>query len=125
MSSAMSASVGGYNMDSLAPGATVFQNAVDACQSYQTGTVNMRRILAPLYDEEMRESEIRAFYTEANNDPYGYSMVQTGVSNAGLYLPDMPNDMNLEFVANELNPQVDAVVVDAVVTAGIAIPSHG
>jgi hypothetical protein len=43
---------------------TVFQQLLQAVLSYQTGTVNIRRILSPLFTEETADEENRQFYTE-------------------------------------------------------------
>lgn len=68
---------------------TVFEMLWDAVRMFQTGTVNIRRILAPLFAEATAEDDIRQFYTEFDAaDDYTRDRILAGVANAGLYLPD-------------------------------------
>jgi hypothetical protein len=86
---------------------TVFQQLLQAVLSYQTGTVNIRRILSPLFTEETADEENRQFYTEYDAaSAYERSRVDHGIENSGLYLP-----ARLE-PAHEPEPNPDAPVYE-------------
>lgn len=71
---------------------SVFQQLLTAIRNFQTGTVTLRRIMQPLFDESTATEERIKFYTEANAaDRDDQIAVLRGIENAGLNLPEVPD----------------------------------
>lgn len=68
--------------------ASLFDQLIEAIRSYQTGVTNVRRILAPLFDDATADEQKMAFLNQAQGDPLGLSQIQTALENTGLTLPD-------------------------------------
>ncbi len=72
---------------------TVYDDLYMACVTFQTGTVNIRRILAPLYTEdpeEQYENRVKFYADYDGAEQWQRDRVDAGVANAWLTLPERP-----------------------------------
>lgn len=84
---------------------TIFWQLYYAFLNHQGGTVNVRRIMAPMFDPETGDAQTAQFYADYDAaDPETQDIVYNGIVNAGLYPPPQPAQAP---TAPETPPQTD------------------